>query len=211
MSKAYPQQQKSSSPLLGIVIGAILMVAGTFVAVNYPPSKVEALHKLEEAGIPIDPGKTIATIGVFLILFPVINSFFLKPLAQAIGERNSDLERTFSEAESLRNEMTQMRSQYEQRLAQTEAEARDTIQSQIREAQQLRATLMDEATQKTDALVRQAQQEIAAERDRLITDLRVQVVDLSLAAAERVIGENMDTERNRRIVQDFINTAEAVR
>jgi hypothetical protein len=36
-------------------------------------------------------------------------------------------------------------------------------------------------------------------------------VDLTLAAAERVIGENMTTERNRRLVEDFIEKVEVAR
>ena len=39
-------------------------------------------------------------------------------------------------------------------------------------------------------------------------DLRLQVVDLTLAAAEKVIGENMNDERNRRLVTDFIDKVE---
>lgn len=226
------EKQNSGSPIPGIIVGVVLMVAGTFVATNAHHA-VEAIQKaeatggqvpaspwnglaqfmlsLEHQGVPVDPGKTLATIGVFLILFPVIKSFFLTPLVSAINERNQDLERTFSEAEMLRSEMQSMRAAYEQRIAQTEAQAREQIQSQIREAQALRQTLMSEATEKADSLVQRAQQEIAAERDRVVADLRVQVADLALSAAERVIGENMDNDRNRRLVEDFINSAEVVR
>jgi F-type H+-transporting ATPase subunit b len=227
MSKAYPQKQSSGSPLPGVIIGVLLMVAGTWASTEVHHG-IEALQKgetphgplaflaqplygLEGQGIPIDPGKTLATIGVFLILFPVIKSFFLNPLTEAISQRNTDLERTFSEAEQLRTEMQQMRSSYEQQLATTQAEAREQIQSTIREAQNLRQTLMVEAAERADALVERAHQEIAQERDRVITDLRIQVTDLALNAAERVIGANMDTEANRRLVEDFINQVEVAR
>jgi F-type H+-transporting ATPase subunit b len=221
------QQQSSGSPVVGMIVGAILMVAGTWASVQVHHG-MEALHKgetpegplaglagplsqLEAQGIPLDPGKTLATIGVFLILFPVIKSFFLNPLTAAINERNSDLERTFGEAEELRTEMQKMRSDYEQQLARTQAEAREQIQSSIREAQNLRASLVAEATERADALVEKAQQEIAGERDRVISELRTQVTDLALTAAEKVIGANMDTAANRRLVDDFINQVEVTR
>jgi F-type H+-transporting ATPase subunit b len=227
MSQDHSQNQSSGSPVVGIIVGILLMVGGTWASIQMHHAMEEIakgetptgplagiagpLHSLEGQGIPLDPGKTLATIGVFLILFPVIKSFFLNPLTQAIHERNSDLERTFSEAEQLRNEMQQMRSSYEQQLATTQAEAREQIQSTIREAQNLRQTLMSEATEKADAMVERASQEIAAERDRLILDLRTQVTDLALTAAERVIGANMDTATNRRLVDDFINQVEVTR
>jgi F-type H+-transporting ATPase subunit b len=227
MSKAYPQKQSSGSAIPGILIGIVLMLGGTWAStsihhdiealrVNDAPhgplaGVAQALYQLEGQGIPLDPGKTLATIGVFLILFPVIKSFFLNPLTGAINERNTDLERTFSEAEQLRNEMQQMRASYEQQLATTQAEAREQIQSTIREAQNLRQTLMAEAAERADALVERAQQEIASERDRVISDLRIQVTDLALTAAERVIGANMDTTANRRLVDDFISQVEVAR
>jgi F-type H+-transporting ATPase subunit b len=165
---------------------------------------------MAEKGLQLDFGMTIATIGIFLVLFPLIDSFFLVPLRDAIQDRNTNLERTFAEAEELRSEMSRMRSDYEKRLVETEAEARAHIQAQIREAQELRTTLMQEAASKTEALVSQAEADIAAERDRLISDLRGHVVDLALAAAEKVIGENMDSEKNRRMVDEFISRVEAV-
>lgn len=204
--------EKTSSGSYGIkfIAGVLLMIGGTYVALKVTPS-IEALHALAEQGIPLDPGKTLATIGVLLILFPVVESFFVIPLKNAINERNADLERTFSEAEELRSEMQQMRANYEQRLTATEAQAREQIQSQIREAQQLRQTLMAEATERADAMVERAHQEISAERDKVLTDLRMHVTDLALGAAERVIGANLDTDTNRRLVDDFISQVEVAR
>jgi F-type H+-transporting ATPase subunit b len=205
------EQKSSGSPIVGIIIGAVLMVGGTYLSLNAKELKVGAIQEtLEGQGIPLDFGKTIATIGVFLILFPVIKSFFIKPLQDAIQERNSDLERTFTEAENLRTEMERMKSDYDRRLAESEANAREQIQSQIREAQNLRSSLMAEAATRADALVQQATAEIEAEKQKVLVELRTHVVDLALAAAEKVVGENMDSERNRRLVDDYINSVEVV-
>ncbi len=205
------EQKSSGSPIVGIIIGAILMVGGTYLSLNAKALGVGGIQEtLEGQGIPLDFGKTIGTIGVFLILFPVIKSFFIKPLQDAIQERNSDLERTFTEAENLRTEMERMKSDYDRRLAESEANAREQIQSQIREAQNLRSSLMAEAATRADALVQQATAEIEAEKQKVLVELRTHVVDLALAAAEKVVGENMDSERNRRLVDDYINSVEVV-
>ncbi len=46
--------------------------------------------------------------------------------------------------------------------------------------------------------------EIEAEKQRAIADLRAEVADLALAAAGRVVGETMNDERQRRLVQEFL-------
>lgn len=189
------------------VIGAVFMVGGTYFSLKM----TNPLASLGEMGIPIDLGSTIATVGVLLIVFPLVKMFFTDPLSQAIGERNENLEHTFAEAESLRAEMTKTRADYEARLAAAEASAREHIEAQIKEAQKLRQTLMNEAATRADAMIEKAQQEIASERERILTGLRNQVVELSLVAAERIVGENMDNERNRKLVDEFVSGLEVTR
>lgn len=200
---------KNPVPVLpGIIIGLALMLGGTYVSVKVP---IPALEQFAKQGVPIDLGQTIAAIGVLLFLFPVINTFFVGPLSTAINSRTTDLEKTFSEAEDLRSEMKQMKSDYEQRLAATEADAREKIQAQIKEAQQLRQTLMAESAEKADQYLKKAMEEIDQERNRLMTELRISVVDLTLKATEKVIGENLDSAKNRKLISEFIDQMEVAR
>lgn len=188
-------QSKGIPAIVKIVVGLAIAVAGVF-ANNAGLS----IHQ----PITIEFGKTIGSIGVFIALFPVIESFFVRPLTSAIDERNHNLEATFSEVESLRNEMTTMKSDYEKRLAATEADAREKINAQIKEAQTLRQSLMAEAASKSDALIKQAQEEIASEKAKVLGELRTHVTDLALTAAEKVVGANMDTATNRKLIADFV-------
>lgn len=200
--------QQKASPLqtyLGIIVGIVLMMGGTWAALNWHP---EFIAKLNSQGIPVDLGTTVAVIGVVLITLPVVRMFFINDLQASMDGRNSQLETAFSETETLRAEMQKLRNDYQIRIAETEAEARLQIQTQIKEAQNLRQQLMAEATERADALVRQAAMEIEHEKAQAIATIRTHVVDLSLAAAEKVIGENMDTAKNRRLIAEFIDKVE---
>jgi F-type H+-transporting ATPase subunit b len=188
-----------------VFFGIILAVAGSYASFNWHPDFITTLN---EQGIPLNLGTTLAMIGMFMVLFPVLNTFYFKPLAEAIGDRTNELERTFTEAEDLRTEMQKMRSDYENRLVETEANAREQIQNSIREAQNLRNQLMSEASARADELLTRAQQEIEAEKQKAMTELRLTVVDLTLGAAGRILGENMDNDRNRRLVGEFVNEVE---
>lgn len=202
-------KQSGFPVILGIIVGIALMFGGMYLSVNEPIAAIADLeHDLELQGILIDIGKTVAVIGVFLILFPVIKSFFVKPLEDAIHERNSELEKTFTEAEQLRADMTQMKSDYERRIGETEANAREQIQAQIKEAQELRKTLNAEAQAQADEYKQRAIAEIEAEKQRALTDLRVNVTNLSLQATERLLGENMDNDKNRRLIDEFLSKVE---
>lgn len=188
-----------------VVVGIVLAVVGF--AVMRPMHLDKSLPGMFK-DLGLMPDMLVTNIGIFLGMYPVIKSFFVAPLAQAIHERDSSLEQTFGEAESLRTRMTEMKSEYEKRLAETEADARQRIQAQIKEAQELRKTLMAEASSKADEMVKRAQEEIAVERDRAIGGIRLYVANLTLQATEKVLSENMDNDRNRRLIDEFLDKVE---
>ena len=200
---------EKKSPLIRwipkLVIGVAMMVGGMYVSINVHLAFVD---KVNGMGIPLDIGKTIATIGVFLIVFPLIESFYLNPLKDSILNRTQALQQTFEEAENLRAAMTATKADYEARLVETEASAREQIQTEIKKAQELRKSIQAEASAKADELLVKAREEIASERDRALVDMRVHVATLSLLATEKILGENMDNERNRKLIDEFIDNVE---
>ena len=195
------------SPLstgLSLVLGVAFIGAGWALRSVFAPTK----EMMEGKGIPLDPSMTIAVIGVFLILFKVVEFFFIVPLADAINERNRNLEQTFSEAEQLKSDMQKMRTDYEARLTKTEADARDRIQQEVKKAQDLRASITAEAGAKADEMIKKAQDEIGQEKAKALVEIRTHVVDLTLQASAKVVGENMDNARNRKLIEDFIQNLE---
>jgi F-type H+-transporting ATPase subunit b len=48
-------------------------------------------------------------------------------------------------------------------------------------------------------------EEIEREREQMLKDIKGQVAGLALAAASKVIDANMDNERNRALVDKFID------
>lgn len=201
MSSATSKSEPKPVPFIVYVIAsAVFLGLGLTVLKDVKPNLLE--------GIDLSLGKTSATIGVILLFFPLLRTFYYQPLKDAIEERTVNLERTFSEAESLRAQMTQMREDYERRLKASEDAAREQIQQSIQEAQKLRQDLMTEAAERADELVKRAQEEIAHERDKVLTELRMSVVDLTLRATEQIIGEKMTAERDRQLVEEFIEKVE---
>ena len=187
-----------------LIVGIALMLGGMYGS-DKGWGTPEFVHGL---GLPLDLMKTVAVIGVFLIVFPLINYFFIASLDESITNRTKSLEDTFTEAESLRSEMQQMKADYEKKLVQTEEDARTRIQNEVKKAQELRTQIQAEANAKAEDMLRKAREEIEAERDKVMTQVRVHVANLSLLATERILGENMDNERNRRLVEEFIDKVE---
>ncbi len=201
------QNKKGSagSTIAMLVVGAALMVGGAYVSKNVD---IPFQHTLAEQGIPLDLGKTIATIGVFFILFKLMDFFYLKPLTEAIDTRNHNLEETFAEAEDLKARMTDLKTAYEEKLAKSEADSRDEIQKALAEAQQMKNQIIAEARTQAEDIRRKAEDSIERERAKALVEMRTQVVEMTLTATEKLIGESMDPDRQRQLVEKFIDTVE---
>jgi F-type H+-transporting ATPase subunit b len=188
--------------IIAIVLAGILWTLSAMPFVD----QANQVQLLQQLGLNLKTA--LVQMGALILMFPIVDQFFLMPLREAMSERTQRIEATYTEVEGLRDEMTKLKSDYEQRLAATEAEAREQIQNQIKEAQNLRGQLMQEASAKADELVKKAQEDIENEKVRVLHELRTHVVDLTLSATEKVLGENMTDARNRKLVEEFIDKVE---
>ncbi len=195
-------KKQTTKPIVIVLIGIGLIVLGATV--------FHSTEIVPAEGIRLNIGKIIANIGVFLAFIQLLNTFFYQPLSQAIHERTTELEETYSEADQLKSQMQKMRTEYESQLAATEATAREQIQAQIHEAQALRLQIMKEASDHVKELKIRAEEEIEFDRKKALHQLRVQVVDLTLSATEQLIHKNVDNEVNRKLVDEFIEKLEVV-
>src|SRR5947208_2204091 len=66
--------------------------------------------------------------------------------------------------------------------------------------------LLFKAREEYDALLNRARKDIDAEKEKAILALRREAVELSIAAASRVIEANLDTEANRKLVTEFLES-----
>lgn len=199
MAEQATESSGSGNKWLGLIVGLVLVGLGSTVFKDL---------QVPIPGLDLNLGKSAAMAGIAILLFPLIRMFYTDPLKTAINERNAQLEETFTEAEELRQRMDEMRGEYEQRLSAAEAAAREQIQAQIREAQALRDQLRSEAVQQAEQFKAKALADIEQEKQRILNDLRVHVVNLTLQATEKLVGESVDNERSRKLIDEFIEQVE---
>ena len=64
--------------------------------------------------------------------------------------------------------------------------------------------MVEQARHQQQEILERARQEIGAERDRAIAELRHEAVELAIKGASKVIEQNLDDAANRKIVEDFL-------
>ena len=68
---------------------------------------------------------------------------------------------------------------------------------------------MERTLQEQQQLLDRARRDIGEERDRAIVELRREAIDLSLAAASKLIGERLTSDTDRKLVQEYLASLDA--
>jgi len=108
-----------------------------------------------------------------------------------------DAERANAEAQRLLEE-------HKKQIAAARSEAQEILAKAKTVSQKERETLLAKAREEYDALLARARKDIETEKEKAILALRREAVELSIAAASRVIEANLDTDANRRLVTEFL-------
>ena len=146
----------------------------------------------------------IVSAANFVVFFLIVKSLAFKGLTGTLEERRSRIEQGLQDAEQARRD----RETGEQERLATLVEARREANEIINRAQKVAADTREADIAATrDELARlkeRAAAEIETEKQRAIAELRGEVTDLALAAAGRVVGESMTSDRQRKLVTDFL-------
>src|SRR6266581_876782 len=81
----------------------------------------------------------------------------------------------------------------------------------VREREQRLERLLARAREEYDQLLVRARKEIAEEKEKALLALRREAVDLTIAAASKLIEAQLDTEANRRLVTEYLEGLERAR
>jgi len=154
--------------------------------------------------LTVEGGLMFWTIVVFLILLAVLKRFAWPAVLGAVEAREKALEEQLAEAERNRAESAALLEEHKKLIATARTQAHAVLAESKALADKERAVALEKTRQEQEELLARARREIQSERDRAITELRREAVDLSLAAASKLIGERLDTATDRKLVLDYL-------
>jgi F-type H+-transporting ATPase subunit b len=126
-------------------------------------------------------------------------------LLGAVEARERALQDQLDEAERNRAESAALLAEHKKLLAEARTQAHGLLVEARTSAEKERALAMEKTMQEQQQLLERARREIGSERDRAIADLRNEAVELSLAAASKLIGERLDSDGDRKLVQQYLS------
>ncbi len=149
--------------------------------------------------------------GINLILLLILMKIFLfKPIRKMMEKRTQMVQDELDSAKKNREEAEQLREQYDNELGSAKDEAQKIIDKAHEDAETERAAIIKRSQEEAERIVADAGKTIENERKRVLAQAQTQIADLAVEAASRIIGENVDDEKNRRLVDKFLEEEEGI-
>ena len=146
-----------------------------------------------------------------LILFILLRIFLFKPINKMLDDRTQSIQKDIDDAENAKREAEELRQQYENSISEAKEEAGKILREAHEYAEAERAEIIRKSHEEADEIVNSADETIENERKRVIQQAHVQIADLAIEAASKVVSANLDDEKNRKLVDDFLSEKEADR
>lgn len=156
-----------------------------------------------------DPGLMIWTIVTFLCLVAILKIFAWGPLLAAIEARESRIRADREGAERARSEAERIQREFEAQMAGVQAKAKDMLAAAVKDGEALRARLKAEAEADAQGIKDKTMADLAAEKNRLVGELRRDVADLSVAAAAKLMHKSVDEGVRKTVLDGFFKDLES--
>ena len=156
----------------------------------------------------IDWAQLVTHVIGFLIALWILKRYAWGPILKLIDERRENIRLEIANAEEARRQAEENNRQLEGKLREVDSQVRQRIQEGVAEGQRVAAEIKESARTDAQALIERAKEEIGRERDKARAALREDLVNLALAAAEKVVEEKMDETRDRELARGFLDQVE---
>ncbi|MBM4053689.1 MAG: F0F1 ATP synthase subunit B [Planctomycetes bacterium] len=161
-----------------------------------------SLDILNTLGINI---KSVIVQGVgFIILLFVLKKFLFGKISALIKERSEGIKNSYAKIEEDKSAAEKLKIDYQVKLTEVEAEAATKIQEAINEGGKLSEGIVRRAQEEAEIIRSKAQEGIEQERKKAISEIRNQVVTLSLLASSRIIQQSISKQTAEKLVDDVI-------
>ena len=144
------------------------------------------------------------TVLTFVLLLVVLKKVAWGPILDALDARENEIKDALNAAEKAREEAERVSSDYEDSIRKAQAEAQQIISDAKTAGEKVKLDLETVANDKADEIIEKAKAQIDTERVRVISEIKTVAIEISLSAAAKVIEKNLDSDDNRKLVNEAL-------
>jgi F-type H+-transporting ATPase subunit b len=146
------------------------------------------------------------TLVIFGALYFLLQKYAFPQIFKSVEDREKALADAIEKARADRDAAAKLLADHQAKIEGARNEAQKLIADARAVAEKMRADLIEKTHGEQQEMLERARRDITIERDKAIVELRREAVDLAIAGASKVIEENLDGDKNRKLVESFLGT-----
>ena len=140
----------------------------------------------------------IITIINITILFFILRAILFKPVTKFMADRAQKVQASIDQAEQSRDNAAKLLAEYEEKLKNAEAAAKEIMQAARKNAQELTDRIIAEGKQEAANITEIARKQIEAEHQASLTKFKLEAAALVIAASAKLASRDFSGDDNRR-------------
>ena len=153
----------------------------------------------------------VAQIVNVAILLGLLYLVAYKPIMRMLDERSRRIKESMEQAEAIKEQAARAEEEVKKQLEAAAKEGQARIAQAVQIGEDVKQKAQQEARQETEILINRARTEIQRERGEAVDELRKEVADLTIMAAEKVIDRSLDKETHRDLIDKVLEESTALK
>lgn len=150
------------------------------------------------------PGLMIWTLITFFLAMFVLKKYAFGPIQEAIDKRRQMITQMVDDAERTNARSQELLAQYTQQLADARKESEQIVERARKAGDELTQRVKSEANEQRQRAIADTRQQVHVEIEKAMGEIKATVAEMTLVAAEKVIGRTLDVETHEKLVEDAI-------
>ena len=155
--------------------------------------------------VQVHGGTLFWSVITFLLLLIVLKKVAWSPIIDGLESRENEIKDALNAAEKARLEAEKVSSDYEESIQKAQKEAQQIISDAKIAGEKVKNEIEITANKKADEMIEKAQNKIESERIKVLNEIKTVSVEISLSAATKLINKNLDSDDNRKLVNEALD------
>ena len=147
----------------------------------------------------------VISLANLVILFLILKKLLFKPVKKIVDKRQKEIESEYKKAEKTQAEADAIKAEWEGKMETAEAEADKIISDAVERADSRNEVMLYESREKADQIIRKAKADIERERKDARETIKKEIVDVSQALSEQIIGREINMDDHRDLIDRAID------
>ena len=153
----------------------------------------------------INLGYLFVQIFNFLIMFVVLRAWAYKPVIKALENRRNSIEQGLEDARVAAEARANAEQEAQTIISKAQTEASDIVKAATQRAEEAGRDVLAAAEDEVEMAKEAALADAELEKDRVLSDVRGQIAGLAMAAAQKLVGDALDENRQRGLLDEFFS------